>query len=167
MNKGSLISRRCDFTINAPIEKITKIANDPKHFYKIMHLVDNCTLISTHGDSSIFIVKLKPNIKSETPKETLIGSNIRLGTRYTTVVRSSVEMDSYNIPSEGFIRPLVLISGMMLYPSETDGITRVSSMCYVDTNKPYSSEAFKSLDSVVIDSAWMLKKNCETGVWYI
>ena len=73
-------------------------------------------------------------------------------------------MDSYNIPSEGFIRPLVLISGMMLYPSETDGVTRVSSMCYVDTNKPYSTEAFKSLDSVVIDSAWMLKKNCETGV---
>jgi len=161
MNKGSLITRRCDFTINASVEKITKLASDIKHFYKVMKIVDTCTLISTHGDSSIFLVKGKSITGGEIPREALIGSNVRMGSKYTTVVRSSVELDSFSKPSEGFMRQLVFLSGLMLIPTDKAGVTRVHSMCFVDTNKPYTSETFKAMDNLVIESAMMLKKTCE------
>ena len=129
-----------------------------------MKMVDNVSVVTTHGDSTVFLVKGKPLTGSETPREALIGCSSKVGSHYSTLVRSSIEMDNHNKVSEGFMRQLVLLSGLFLVPTEKNGVTRVTSMCYCDTNKAYSSESLKVLENLMIESAIAFKKNCETSI---
>ena len=52
----------------------------------------------------------------------------------------------------------VELSGLMVYPGDNKNTSRVISMCYLDTIKPYTAEGLKVLDNACIESATTFKK---------
>ena len=52
----------------------------------------------------------------------------------------------------------VELSGLMVYPGDNKNTSRVISMCYLDTIKPYTAEGLKVLDNACIESAATFKK---------
>ena len=51
------MNRRCELTINANIDKVAKVANDPKTFFKIMKNIESTTLVDTMGHHQIVLVR--------------------------------------------------------------------------------------------------------------
>jgi hypothetical protein len=135
MNKGCVMNRRVDFTINAPVDKIVTVANDVNSFYKIMKKVESAKVVEKLGDICICHIKGGKLSNTDVPREALVACGTKKGEKYTTVVRTSVECDKVGAASGDSVRHFVELSGMVLESTGASS-TRVSAMCLVDTAKP-------------------------------
>jgi len=93
LNIDSLLIRRADFTINAPIEKVVSIANNIKTFHKIMKNVESVTEVETIGGISVYITRgIKLN-NEDILRESLIAWNTKKTDQGISVARTSIELD--------------------------------------------------------------------------
>jgi hypothetical protein len=98
--------------------------------------------------------------EKETPRDSLVACHSRKCGDYFSLVRSSIEMEKAPKTTEGHLRSLVSISGMIVHPQE-QGQVKVSMMCIVDTEKPLLKETLSNLDSIMLERIQKFKSYCE------
>lgn len=163
LNHGSLVARRVDFTIKATPEKIAKMSIDCNTFFKITKMVEDVKVISNIGHSCVCLVRCKPLTASEPKREALIACNTKVFPNYTTIVRTSVDLDSCKPSGSTYFRNFVGVNGLWLMPAQgQSGMTQVSAMCFSDVVKPYNSETLAILEKTMIESAIEFKNRCES-----
>ena len=104
MNKESMMLRRADFKIMAPMDKIAKIATDSKTFHKVMKSLESVTTIESIGQNCVCLargVKLNAN---EPVRESLVACNTRKFGNMMSIVRTSIELDKAPALGTGAIR---------------------------------------------------------------